>query len=87
MILGRFIISGHSMKPTYNPGDQVVAFAFLKIKKGDVVVFKYKSKHLIKRVKKISGGHYLLVGDNKEDSLSVPFIKKDAIIGKVVFKI
>lgn len=86
MILARFKISGHSMMPTYNPGDQVIAWKLSKIKKGDVVVFKNQSKYLIKRVIKISGGKYFLEGDNKNDSLSIPPIQKHDIMGKVIFK-
>lgn len=87
MILGRYKISGHSMEPYLNPGDQVVAFKFLKIKKGDVVVFKHHSKIFVKRVKKILNGKYFLEGDNTNDSLTTPPILKSDIMGKVLFKL
>lgn len=87
MIFGRFKITGHSMQPTFYPGDQVIAFKFSKIKAGDVVVFKRNSKNVIKRVVKISEGKYFLAGDNKNDSLSIPPIQKRDIIGKVILKI
>jgi phage repressor protein C with HTH and peptisase S24 domain len=87
MILRRYKISGHSMEPYLKPDDQVLAVGFLRIKKGDVVVFKYSSKYLVKRVLKIKNDEIFVQGDNKKDSLPISSIKKDAIMGKVLFKL
>ncbi len=87
MIVRRFKITGHSMQPTFSPGDQVISWKFSKIKKGDVVVVQYLSKHIIKRVIQISKDFIILTGDNKKDSLKIPPIPKRDIIGKVILKI
>ncbi len=86
MILGRFRVSGHSMEPYLKEGDQVLAFRFSGIKKGDVVVFRYKSKVFIKRVDRITDGSIFVCGDNKKDSLEIGKVSKNDIIGKVVWK-
>lgn len=90
ILLGKFKISGHSMEPTIHEGDKVLVLAFLKVKKGDVVAFRYNTKVLIKRVKNIKGDVYELKGDNTRDSLdSKQFgeVSKNDIIGKVVWKL
>lgn len=87
MIFGRFKITGHSMEPYLKQGDQVVAWKFSKIKKGDVVVIKCKSKNVIKRVTKISRDTVFVAGDNKNDSMSLGPVQKRDIIGKVILKL
>lgn len=86
MILRKFTVSGHSMQPYLQEGDHVLSLNFLRVRKGDVIVFKQDNKYLIKRIKKIAGKEYLLAGDNKKDSLEIKPIQKNDIIGKVVFK-
>lgn len=87
MILGKFKVSGHSMEPYLKEGDQVIAFRFSGIKKGDIVVFKHKSKTMIKRITRISQDSIHVQGDNKNDSLEINPINKKDIIGKVILKI
>ncbi|MBP7832457.1 MAG: S26 family signal peptidase [Candidatus Levybacteria bacterium] len=82
-----FKVSGHSMMPYLSPTDSVLVFTFLKIKKGNVIVFKHHSKNMIKRVSKLEGNNVYVEGDNTNDSLDVGKISKRDIIGKVVFKI
>ena len=60
---------------------------FLKPKVGDVVVFKYKSKTYIKRIRKVKNSKYFLIGDNKKDSLDsnrIGWIERKDIIGKMI---
>ena len=91
MLLGRFKISGHSMMPTLIPGESIlistIPYLFSNPKKGEIIVFKYKNKNLVKRIKKISEDDYILEGDNKSDSLKIQNIKQKDIVGKFLFKI
>ncbi len=75
------------MEPYLKEGDQVLAFSLLGVKRGDVVVFRHRSKIFIKRVEKVSDDSIFVSGDNKKDSLEIGKISKRDIIGKVVFKI
>lgn len=84
MILKKFKVSGHSMLPYLSPGDSVLVLTFLKIKKGDVVVFKHVSQSMIKRIVRVDKNSVIVQGDNKADSLDVGKISKRDIIGKVV---
>ncbi len=86
MILKKFKVSGHSMEPYLSPGNHVLVLSFLKIKKGDVVVFKHNSKSVIKRIVRIDENEFFVEGDNKQDSLAIGKVSKHDIIGKVVFK-
>lgn len=88
--LRKFKIQEHSMEPFLKSGDEVLVFKFLKIKKGDVIVFKKEKKIFVKRVSKIEDGKFTVLGDNKNDSYDsrkFGFINKKDIIGKVVVKI
>lgn len=88
----RFTVSGHSMIPTLNPGQNILVFnwfyIFVKPKIGDIVVIKVGSKEMVKRVRSIVDRNIFVMGDNPTDSLdSRKFgpIGKNQIIGKVVW--
>lgn len=83
----RFKIVGHSMEPAFYEGDSVISVRFFNIRVGDVVVFAYGSKYLVKRVTRILSDSILVAGDNKHDSLQVPSVQKKDIIGRVIWKI
>lgn len=83
----KYKISGHSMEPYLKEGDQVLALGFLKINVRDIVVFRYNSKNLVKRITRIKNNEVYFQGDNKSDSLKIPKIPKHDIIGKVILKI
>lgn len=90
MFLRILRISGHSMEPEFSDNDIVVVgkfpFVRLHLKKGDVVVFRYKKDLLLKRVKKIDNGKVFLVGNNRGDSFDsrkFGWIKKSDVLGKV----
>lgn len=91
--ISRFIIKGHSMRPTFNEGEKVWlnrwSFLFNSPKKNDVVVFTHNNKFLMKRVSNVSKDRYFLSGDNKTNSLdssSFGPIDKNKILGKVIKK-
>lgn len=56
-------------------------------KVGDVVALSFFNKILIKRIKKIKSSHFLLGGDNINDSLKIGWVKKSDIIGKVIYNL
>jgi phage repressor protein C with HTH and peptisase S24 domain len=77
------------MEPFLKNNDMVLVFRFLKIKKGDVVVFKREDNIFIKRVARFENGKVSVIGDNRRDSYDsrkFGFILKKDIIGKVVMK-
>ncbi len=94
LLLSRFTISGHSMKPALKEGDSVLVsilpYLFTSPKIGDIIACcKAHSKSiLIKRIKKIEGMQYFVQGDNLQDSLDsrkFGMIEKKSILGKIVF--
>lgn len=91
MLLKVFKISGHSMMPLFTPNDKVLAsslpYIFSHPKKGDVVVFSYNKKILIKEIVKEKEGNFIVKGKNKKDSLKIGEISRKQILGKVIMKI
>ena len=79
------------MLPEFKPGDCVVIsslpYFFSKPELGDVVLFKYNDKMMIKRVKKVLNKKFFVEGDNRKDSLEIGWITKSDITGKVIGKI
>lgn len=76
------------MEPTVGE-NQVVwvnhwAYFFSKPKVGDIVIFNYQGKRLIKRIVKKLSGSFEIAGDNKKDSLNLGPINYQSIEGKVV---
>lgn len=67
MIILRRVV-GSSMKPALFEGDIVVARTRKKPQVGDIVVAKHENREIIKRVEKVTGKKYFLVGDNKHAS-------------------
>lgn len=91
IILGVFKISGHSMMPTLKPGTRVVVssipYLFSKPKIGDIVLFKYRDKIMVKRIKKFENRKIIVAGDNSSDSLKTEPIERRDILGKVLLTI
>lgn len=93
MLLSILRVSGHSMEPVIKNGSAVfissVPFILRNPKLDDIVAFKFEDKIFIKRISRLNGNKYLLLGDNKSDSLDsreIGWIKKKDILGKVIFK-
>ena len=86
-----FRVAERSMEPAIKEGDYVVLLTIGGIGIGDVVALKhpYKNLTIIKRVVKTGVDSVYVEGDNgktSEDSRSFGFVKKSAVIGKVLFK-
>lgn len=84
-----FIVNGHSMEPTIYQGSRVLVKSLFVPKKGDVVACCFSNHDVIflKRISQITDTGYLVVGDNKEDSLdgrSLGVVPRNQIKGKVV---
>lgn len=95
LLLSRFKISGHSMEPLIKFDEFVLAsslpYVFKNPQKGDIIVFKDKTrKTLIKRIIRIKGENYFVLGDNRRDSLDsrkFGWILRREILGKIIAKL
>ena len=94
LLIKKYKVFGHSMEPFLKNEDicliSSVPYLFKNPKINDIVLFIYKDKKYLKRVTKISEQGYFLKGDNNTDSFdskNFGLIKRDKIIGKVIFKI
>lgn len=82
------------MEMSFRDGDVVLAsslpFFIANPKIGDVVVVLKKGKYILKRIAQVKEGKFFVVGDNRRgstDSRSFGWINRNAIIGKVIYKI
>ena len=77
------------MEPALKPGQEILVsslpYLILNPKVGDLVAFKDKNKFIIKRIKKAGKDEFLVKGDNLTDSKDYGWIKKNNIIGKVIY--
>lgn len=79
------------MMPKLSPRDKILVstlpYLFSKPKTGDIVVFRFEEKIMIKKIENIENGKYLVRGENESDSLKIPKLERKEILGKVIFKI
>lgn len=97
LYIGRFegfAIEGDSMHPTLKPGDRVLIDKRSSLSVGNIVVARHPFKtsvKIVKRVKTIEQDASLsLIGDNpneSSDSRGFGSIKREEVIGKVVFRL
>lgn len=89
MSIGLAIIHGHSMIPSYAPGEVVLVKYGVPCEVGDVVLINFTHRTDIKRVKEILGSRVFVQGDNEAvsiDSRNYGPVKNDLIIGKVIYR-
>jgi len=82
------------MEPQIKDGEQIlvsnIPYLFKKPIVNDIVAIRFKNKILVKRIFRIIKNKYYVRGDNKSDSLDsrkFGFIKKDNLMGKVIYKL
>lgn len=94
MLLRIFKVSGHSMQPTLYYHDKVfvsnIPYLFREPKSGDMIAYydSESKKTFIKRIKDIKNEQYYVIGDNSNDSRDsrqLGWVKRNAIIGKVIY--
>lgn len=80
---------GNSMYPTLKPNQDILVWCwFYTPKLGDIVAVKVAGKEMIKRMQMSSDRGAFVLGDNEKestDSRNFGWIKKDQIIGKVIY--
>ncbi len=78
------------MKPYLHPGQDILSINwFVKPKVGDIVVIKQGGREIVKRVEKVMGNRFVVMGDNEEestDSRDFGPISLDQVLGKVVYR-
>ena len=89
MLISLFKTSGHSMSPKIKEGSFFIASSiplkFSKLKVGDIILFKYKGKNIVKKIEKFKTNNIYVSGINKSDSKKFRPIKKNEIIAKVIW--
>lgn len=89
MLFSIFKTSGHSMSPVIKDSSFFVASSiplrFSELKKGDIIVFKDDSKNIVKKIISIERDKVYVEGENKLDSKKFGPIKKNEVIGKVIW--
>jgi signal peptidase I len=89
MLISLFRTSGHSMEPEMKDGSFFLAssipYFFIYPKKGDRIVFKNRDKNIVKKIIKIENRMYFIEGLNKSDSLKLDPIKRNEILGKIIW--
>lgn len=74
------------MEPAFYEGDRVVTFNWDVPIVGGVVVVKWRGKYQLKRVKSVTGGKFLIAGDNNKLSSKAKEVLQEEIIGRVFLK-
>lgn len=79
------------MEPNLKNGQKVWVnnwtFLFRDPGVGEIVIFEFQGKPLLKRIKEVKENKIFLIGDNPNDSFDsrkFGFINKKAILGKVI---
>ena len=81
----RFRLKGNSMFPLLRNGKDVVVLekcSFESLKPMDVVLFRYRGKHVLHRIIRREGGRLLIQGDGS--IVAIEECKVDDVVGKVV---
>jgi nickel-type superoxide dismutase maturation protease len=90
--LRRLEVSGHSMRPTLEPGDRLLLLRSRRARAGDLVVVpdpRQPARLVVKRVVVASGGGLTVRGDNpaaSTDSRQFGTVPKASVWGRVVYR-
>ena len=93
-VVERLVVDGHSMSPTLQPGDRLLAVRRLPLKAGAVVAAedpRQAGRRIVKRVETIDEGtgRAVLVGDNPDgstDSRHYGPVDRSAVRSRVIFR-
>lgn len=90
MRIGFARVNGHSMIPTYAPGDLVLVRYGSHFHQDDVVLVDFGNRMDIKRINNISGDQVFIGGDNSfvsVDSRHYGAVRANRILAKVVYRL
>ena len=86
---GLYRVNGHSMHPTYSPGDTLLGLRWIRPKPGQVVVL-HRDKPLIKRIIRITPEGIWIEGDNPDystDSRQFGYVPSSSVEAVIVLKL
>jgi len=83
-------IEGISMVPSLKPGQLVMAWKYSEPQVGDLVILWHEDLEKIKRIHRINGRQYYVLGDNRAvsiDSRHFGYLDRSRIIARVIWPI
>ena len=92
-MLELFPVQGNSMHPIYSDGDHIIVIKkrfCLSFKSGDKVVFRTSdNEKLVKVIAHKKDNKFYVIGasENSQDSRTLGYIRKEQILGKVLFSV
>lgn len=94
--LRHFRVKDRSMEPEIREGDRVLvntlSYVLSRPKEGDVVVVRHpeESRYLVKRIVRVEGKDFFILGDNRDysvDSRQFGPVPRELIIGRVLLRL
>ncbi len=89
MILALFKAQGHSMEPIVKNGSffiiSNIPYKLNNPKVNHMIVFRSREKMIVKKIVKIEKEKYFIEGENLLDNMNFGPIKKNDILGKVLW--
>lgn len=88
----RVVVSGDSMRPTFEPGDRLLVLPTAAVREGDVVALRDPTRPdrvLVKRVMRFDTSGVHVRGDNdaaSTDSRHFGPVLPSAVVGRVVYR-
>ena len=82
-------VSGPSMAPTFNDGDALLAYRTRRVRQGDVVLARFRSRPdllVVKRAIRSSGHGWWVEGDNEFVTDDSRKYGEAVVLGRILFK-
>lgn len=92
LLVKRMVVTGHSMRPTLEPGDRVLVVGFCHLRPGRLVVLhdpRQPQRLMIKRISKLTDSQVTVLGDNppaSTDSRTFGPVAPNSILGRVIYR-